>query len=100
MSPTSIRRRCFLKAEIYHVGIARRLAGPCNDWWGRWRTVFAWRIVEARSLRLSRTYKDELSKKTSRIVLEVLQNRDGTYEVFWKGERVRSRVPERWLSAE
>jgi hypothetical protein len=33
-------------------------------------------------------------------VLEVLKNDDGTYEVFSKGELVRSRVQERWLNEE
>jgi hypothetical protein len=34
------------------------------------------------------------------MVLEVIKNDDGTYEVFWKGEHVRSRVQEPWLNEE
>lgn len=49
---------------------------------------------------MSRTFKDQQSKKTIRFVLEVFRNDDGTYEVFWKGELVRSRVQERWLNEE
>ena len=49
---------------------------------------------------MSRTRKDERFKKTVRIVLEVLKNDDGTYEVFSKGELARSRVSERWLNRE
>jgi hypothetical protein len=49
---------------------------------------------------VSRTHKDERSKKTMTIVLEVLKNGDGTYEVFSKGELVCTQVPERWLHEE
>ena len=49
---------------------------------------------------MSRTRKDERFKKTVSIVLEVLKNDDGTYEVFSKGELARSRVPKRWLNQE
>jgi hypothetical protein len=56
--------------------------------------------LKSKEFSFSRTRKDERFKKTRTISLEVLKNRDGTYEVFWRGERVRSRVPERWLDAE
>jgi hypothetical protein len=49
---------------------------------------------------VSRTHKDERSNKTVTIVLQVLKNGDGTYEVLYKGELVRTRVPERWLNEE
>jgi hypothetical protein len=49
---------------------------------------------------VSRTHKDEHSKKTATLVLEVFKNSDGTYEVFYKGELVRTRVPEHWLYEE
>jgi len=49
---------------------------------------------------LGRTHKDERAKKTVTNILEVLKNDDGTYEVLFKGELVRSRVPERWLNQE
>ena len=49
---------------------------------------------------MSRTRKDERHKKTVTIVLEVLKNHDGTYEVFSRGELVSSRVQERWLYEE
>jgi hypothetical protein len=49
---------------------------------------------------LSGTRKDEHFKKTAVTTLQVVKNADGTYEVFWRGELVCSRVQERWLSKE
>ena len=49
---------------------------------------------------MSRTRKDKARQATERITLEVLKNEDGTYEVFFKGELVRSCVQERWLNQE
>ena len=34
------------------------------------------------------------------IALEVTRNADGTFEVFYNGEHVRSGVAERWLNEE
>ena len=34
------------------------------------------------------------------IALDVTRNADGTFEVFYNGEHVRSNVPERWLNEE
>ena len=34
------------------------------------------------------------------LVLEVTRNADGTYEIFWQGKHVCSRVQERWLNDE
>jgi hypothetical protein len=49
---------------------------------------------------LSRTHKDERSRKTVSFAVEVLKNEDGTYEVFYKGKLTCSRVPECWLYKE
>jgi hypothetical protein len=49
---------------------------------------------------VGRTHKDEHAKKTVSIILEVLKNTDNTYEVFYKGEHVLSRVQQRWLDQE
>ena len=49
---------------------------------------------------LSRTDKDSRSKKTTRLVVEVRRNDNGTYELFSKGDLVASEVPDRWLDAE
>lgn len=49
---------------------------------------------------MGRTYKDSRGKRTRTIVLEVLKNDDGTYEIWFNQALVGSRVPERWLEHE
>lgn len=49
---------------------------------------------------MSGTRKDERFKKTVVNTLQVLKNADGTYEVIWRGELVRSRVCDEWLHEE
>ncbi|HKW76693.1 MAG TPA: hypothetical protein VJN64_14275 [Terriglobales bacterium] len=48
---------------------------------------------------MSKTHKDEHQQKGILRKLEVKRG-DDTYDVFWNGERVRSRVQERWLNQE
>lgn len=49
---------------------------------------------------MSKTRKDSAKTETHKIALDVVKNADGSYEVFFNGEQVRSGAPEKWLGTE
>jgi hypothetical protein len=49
---------------------------------------------------MSKTFKDSARKTTSKSVIEVVANGDGTFEIILSQEAVRTGVEKKWLNDE